>query len=79
MKPIVITMTKKQFSSFFKKQPEQDSQPGTFCALCMTDDHSTQQCSVYRTRICTHFSKGCCRFGERCSFAHQDTQIRNTR
>ena len=69
---ITLSMTRTEFTSYFKKKNGSE----TFCALCMTNDHATEQCSVYRTRWCQHFIRGRCRFGDRCSFAHTDEQLR---
>lgn len=69
----VIHMTRHQFNHFFTRECSAIRR----CARCGDTKHSTERCFVYKTKLCLHFRRGCCRFGDKCTFAHSFKELRS--
>lgn len=46
------------------------------CLICDADDHTMKQCYTYKTKICRHFERGFCAYGQDCVFAHGKSELR---
>lgn len=56
--------------SFWKQESHQG------CTLCHGTDHTLEQCYTFKTKLCRHFEKGFCAYGNECIFAHGHDQLR---
>lgn len=56
---------------------EHELAPVTFRGLAPSPVDVTGGLSNFKTQLCTHYQKdGCCKFGERCMFAHGEGELR---
>lgn len=69
---IKVELTAQGFNRFFCR----DGMDQRSCAMCGCESHSTEKCKTFRTKLCTHFHQGGCKFGNLCSFAHDKSKLR---
>uniref|UniRef100_A0A6C0KGA8 C3H1-type domain-containing protein n=1 Tax=viral metagenome TaxID=1070528 RepID=A0A6C0KGA8_9ZZZZ len=69
---VEFLLTQDEYNMFFRKFASCKRS----CALCGESTHPTELCIVYRTKMCSHFQTGRCRFGDGCTFAHSQADLR---
>ena len=71
---MIIQLDTDKLANFFKKN--KSTAIFDMCGYCGDKGHSTELHGVFRTKMCSHFQQGGCKFPHDCSFAHSDHELR---